>query len=415
MQEKLSSSVIKALTPGPKPFEVVDTQIKGFLVRVQPSGRMTYYYSYRAPSGMRKRIKLGVAGSELTPAQARDAALQRAAEVAKGVDVQRAKQVAKVAALEARQRTLQTFITEQYRPWVMSSLKTAESTLERIKYHFDDFMGLAIEDISVRRVEAWRTAALRKGMAPATVNRTVNCLRGVLTKAVEWDWLPSHPLDRLKPLRMDKSPKARYLSDAEEKSLYQALAERDEKLKAARARGNKHRAARGYPLLPDLGEVAYPDRMTPLVVLSLKTGLRRGEIFDLRIGDVSLEGGYLTVRGEDAKSGHTRHIPLSPKASEVLTAWLLQRGGEPGERVFPSDDGGRLDNVRNSWSSILADAGITAFRWHDMRHDFASRLVMRGVPLNTVRDLCGHADLNTTLRYAHLAPDHKSSAVALIG
>jgi len=50
-----------------------------------------------------------------------------------------------------------------------------------------------------------------------------------------------------------------------------------------------------------------------------------------------------------------------------------------------------------------------------MRHDFASKLVMKGVPLNTVRELCGHADLNTTLRYAHLAPDHKAEAIALIG
>lgn len=415
MQAKLSSTVVKALRPGSKPFEVVDTQIKGFLLRVQPSGRMIYYYSYRAPSGARKRIKLGVAGSELTPAQARDRALQEAAEVAKGVDVQRVKQVAKVEALEARQRTLKTFIAEQYRPWALSSLKTAESTLERIRYHFDDFMGLAIEDVTVRRVESWRTAALREGMAPATVNRTVNCLRGVLTKAVEWDWLPSHPLDRLKPLRIDKSPKVRYLSDAEEERLYRALAERDERLKAARVRGNRHREERGYPLLPDLYQFAFADRMTPMVTLALKTGMRRGELFDLRIGDINLEDGYLTVRGEDAKSGHTRHLPLSPKASKVLTEWLRQRGGEPGERVFPSDEGGRLDNVRKSWSGILADAEISGFRWHDMRHDFASRLVMRGVPLNTVRDLCGHADLNTTLRYAHLAPDHKSSAVALIG
>jgi site-specific recombinase XerD len=76
---------------------------------------------------------------------------------------------------------------------------------------------------------------------------------------------------------------------------------------------------------------------------------------------------------------------------------------------------GRLDNVRKFWASILTGAGITSFRWHDMRHDFASKLVMKGVPLNTVRELCGHANLNTTLRYAHLVPDHKTDAIALIG
>lgn len=101
-------------------------------------------------------------------------------------------------------------------------------------------------------------------------------------------------------------------------------------------------------------------------------------------------------------------------ALDCLKAWKKQAPLSEG-RVFPSDDGGRLDNVRKSWASILKASNINQFRWHDMRHDFASQLVMKGVPLNTVRDLCGHASLDTTLRYAHLAPDHKADVVALLG
>ncbi|MNN93954.1 Tyrosine recombinase XerD [compost metagenome] len=73
-----------------------------------------------------------------------------------------------------------------------------------------------------------------------------------------------------------------------------------------------------------------------------------------------------------------------------------------------------MDNVRKAWSAVLKGADVTKFRWHDLRHTFASKLAMKGVPLNTIRDLLGHADLQVTLRYAHLAPDSKAAAVELI-
>lgn len=81
--------------------------------------------------------------------------------------------------------------------------------------------------------------------------------------------------------------------------------------------------------------------------------------------------------------------------------------------VFQSiKTGTAFSHVKKSWARVLEKAKIKNFRWHDMRHHFASKLVMAGVDLNTVRELLGHSDIKMTLRYAHLAPEHEANAVA---
>jgi len=413
MKAKLTKKVVDSLEVKDKLYDVHDTQIHGFLLRIYPSGRLSFYFSYRNIAKKRNRIMLGVYGA-VSIQQARDKALKCASQVSDGIDPQEEKAKTKQQKIVLESHTLEAFLDKQYAPWIIENQKSGQATLNTLNSSFEEMMSLAMSNITHALVDQWRTTRSKKGLKPATINRCVNALRGALSRAVEWQVIPDHPFKGLKDLKIDKRPKVRYLSEEESERLMKALDVRDDELKQARKRGNQHREERGYELMPDLMGLSYADRMTPLILVSLKTGMRRGELFDLEWNNVDFVNSHITVIGDDSKTSHTRHIPLNALALKTLKKWRKQAPC-PNGRLFPADDkGGRLDNVRKSWDSILKAAKIEHFRWHDMRHDFASQLVMKGVPLNTVRELCGHSSMDTTLRYAHLAPDHKSEAVALI-
>jgi integrase len=394
MKAKIGAALISRIKPADKPYEIRDEQLIGFLVRVQPSGTMTYYAEY----GRGKRMRIGAAGGALKPEAARNKAKEILAGAILGEDPMAAKR-------EAKAHTLATFVSEVYGPWGEGTIKTADETLRSLRVSFADFQKRKLADISPWLVEKWRAARLKGGAKPASVNRDLDNLKSALNRAVEWNHLDANPLATVKRTKADRAATVRYLSPDEERALLAALSARDVRLQAERESANQWRTERGYPLLPALFD--FGDHLTPLVVLSLHTGLRRGEAFSLDWHDVDLDRAMLTVRGEKAKSGATRHVPLNATAVDVLSRW----GGGDG-LVFPARNGGRLNNVNKAWKRVLADARIERFRWHDLRHTFASKLVMAGVDLNTVRELLGHSTITMTLRYAHLAPEHKASAVA---
>lgn len=289
--------------------------------------------------------------------------------------------------------------------------KDGKATVKRLKACFTEFSALPLTEISAPIVEKWRTERLNNGRQPATCNRDITALKALLSKAVEWEYLSNQPLAKVKPSKVDGHAKVRFLSKDEEYRLMQALNDREAKARAERASANAWRKERGYPLFRDLNAVAFIDHLKPMVLVALNTGIRWGELISLTWSAIDMDQALLTVKGDTAKSGKTRYIPLNTTAMDALRGWREQSSGE---FIFPGRDGNALNNVKRSWSALLKAANIENFRWHDMRHSFASWLVMAGVDLNTVRELLGHSDIKMTLRYAHLAPEHKAAAVAML-
>ena len=409
MRAKLSARSIQTVCPKDKPFEVVDADLKGLLLRVQPSGAMTYYFSYRNGQGRRKRCRIGNSDS-LSPAQARDQAILLSARVVGGEDIQEVKKQERQAAKLALSQTLDGFLIHNYEPWATSQRKSGPATVKRIRSNFAHLMNRPLHEINLWVIEKWRSQQLKGGKASTTINRDVTALKACLSRAVEWDVLDENPLQKLRPIKTDNLSRARYLTAEEERSLRKTLLERDDQLRKRRENGNKWRRERHQATLPDLTAQFFSDYLRPMVLLTMNTGLRRGEVLQLRWSDVDLLQRKVIIRGDNAKSGKTRYIPLNDEALSTLQRW--QSGTTATGWVFAAHDGGRLNSIKTSWKGVLSAAAIADFRWHDLRHHFASRLVMKGVDLNTVRELLGHSDLSMTLRYAHLSPEHKADAVA---
>ncbi len=183
MKAKLSARTIQTLSSGEKPYEVVDTDLKGFLLRVQPSGTKSYYFSYRNGQGKRLRYRIGNQDA-LSPAQARDEALLLSARVIAGEDIQEEKKRERQAARLAKSRTLDGFLKNKYEPWVCSQRKTGAATIKRIHSNFAYLLSRPLHEISLWAIEKWRSEQLKFGKASSTINRDIAALKSCLSKAV---------------------------------------------------------------------------------------------------------------------------------------------------------------------------------------------------------------------------------------
>ncbi|CAJ9627444.1 site-specific integrase [Burkholderia pseudomallei] len=161
------------------------------------------------------------------------------------------------------------------------------------------------------------------------------------------------------------------------------------------------------------GTAARQPHLRNFVRLALSTGCRKNELLALEWHRVDFERSHFRLECEHTKNGKRRLVPLNSGALSALRDQLdwVARHCAGSEWVFASSSGRRVGNLQKGFVAACARAGIENFRIHDLRHTFASWLVMEGVSLYVVKDLLGHSSITVTERYAHLSPDHGREAV----
>ena len=404
-REPLTLKAITAAKPAAKLYRLRDATVPGLMLRITPAGKRTWAVTWG-----RGQERIIGAYPVMTLEAARETARKVLGEVAE--------HGAPVAVIEANKPasekpiTLGEFIIEHFTPWARAHQKQAQATLDALQACFGDLYGRELRAVSAFDIERFKASRRKAGIAPATINRDLDRIRKVYSCAVEWDFVAEHPMRKVKRLKVDNE-RVRYLSADEEHRLRAALQAREGERRESRERHNAWHAARGSEGHPQWPEDGYTDHLMPLVLLALNTGMRRGELFSLDWRSVNLPLRLLTVEAGNAKSGKTRHLPLNDEACDVLTRWRRQGNGKG--LVFPGAGGARMTNVNKSWAGLTTAAEMPDFNFHDLRHTFASRLVMAGVDLNTVRELLGHANIKMTLRYSNLAPDKLADTVTKLG
>ncbi len=269
-------------------------------------------------------------------------------------------------------------LAEKYLQWIQSRHRSASTKEYRIADMISHFGALPLRRFNTLLAEEYQTALMDRGLKPASVNKNISILKAMFKKAVECDMVEEETLERIRKVKQleENNRRLRYLSKEECAALVNAC--------------NVH--------------------VRPIVITALNTGMRRGEILSLTWDRVDLKHGFILL--DVTKNGERREIPINDTLRTTLQG--LARRVDVSHVFYDPATGKPYQDIKRSFHTALRRAKIQDFHFHDLRHTFASHLVMSGVDLTTVKELLGHKTLTMTLRYAHLAPAHKMKAVDIL-
>ncbi len=266
-------------------------------------------------------------------------------------------------------------VWEKFTPWAKEHLKCWRTDECFYRKHIEPrFAGKALEAITPLEIERMKLE-LKKGLnargkpySAQTIKHQLNLIGRLFNRAIKWGmYNGDNPVKKVQPIRVDNQ-KTEFLTDEEAERLLTVLED-------------------------------WPCRESAAFVqFAMFSGLRRGEIIKLKWDDLDFERGMVTLRAP--KGGKTTTIPLSDEALSALREMEIKN-----DLVFPGKSGGERYDFKGPWQRIRKAAELPEdFRFHGLRHHFASTLVSNGVDLAVVRELLTHKDMGTTQRYAHLAP-----------
>lgn len=399
---KLTKRIIDLAGPRGRRYEIWDAELKGFGLRVEPSGLKSFILRYR-PGGRRaaKRfVNLGRYGA-VTPDEARRQAREHLGAVARGVDPaqERARKRAAATIGEVAQR----FIDEHVVP------KRKASTIASYRHAFDAHI---LPDFRSRQAEAITRADVarlhhRLEDRPATANYVMAVLSSLYSWCDQQGLVPDgyNPVTRLERYR--EQGRERYLTSAELTRLGDALREAETTgvpwQVDETGPGAKHLAK------PENRRTVLDPGAVAAIRLLILTGARLREILHLRWNEVDVERGLAFL--PDSKTGR-KTLVLSRAAIRVLQA--LPRTNPTFVIAGNKDEKPRAD-LNKPWRAVRQRANLPGVRLHDLRHTFASIGAGASLGLPIVGKLLGHSQPETTARYAHLDASPLRQAADLIG
>ncbi len=283
---------------------------------------------------------------------------------------------------------LEEFWTKHYLPWAKSNKKSWGADRSRFKMHIKPALGnKPLDKISTFDIEKLLSGMRNKKsvrgrkFAPATLKEVIALLSLLFTLSRKWGFNKgSNPCELVHKPKVNNL-QTEYLTHDQQKKLLDTLK-------------------------------SWPDRMAASIVLfAMLTGIRRGELFKLKWQDINIEHGIMLLR--DPKGMKDVSLPLSKDALDVLKH--LPREYET-NYIFYGKDGKQRTDFKHAWHSIRKGAGLPSdFRFHGLRHHYASTLVSSGVDLYVVQQLLTHKSYAMTQRYSHLSPHALKQATEMAG